>query len=212
MCFSRPINIKDKDKGGDFDFDLYNPQNLGFGLRIVFQPDGWGVSIYPGPEASVSGLSSPQDNKWTWGWRVVAADDSAVNEGSIQFAVEDGAEPIPEATPPVCVGGGNTATPVPTFGQTPTPSGSTGATPTQSAVASPTGEPGGSPTPTTEPGSNSGKDNGDGPDILPLALLTIGAAGGLGVLALIGYFVRRKVGFDPHAPTGDSDPGHGDHH
>jgi hypothetical protein len=50
---------------------------------------------------------------------------------------------------------------------------------------------------------------GDG--LLPLAL-TIGAAGGLAVLVLIGYLVRRKVGFDPHAPTGDSDPGHGDDH
>jgi len=213
MCFSEPINVKDLDKGGDFKFSLTTPEKLGLGLRIVFQPDGWGVSIYPGPESSLPGLPSPENNKWTWEWRVLATDDSAANEGSIKFSVEDGAEPIPQATPPVCLPGGGTGTPIPPFGETPTPGGSSTGTPTGNAAASPTGEPGGSPTPTEEPGvGGSGEDNGDGPDILPLALLTIGAAGGLGVLALIGYLVRRKVGFDPHAPTGDSDADHGEHH
>ncbi len=208
MCFSRPINIKDKDKGGDFDYSLTTNQGMGLGLRIVFQPDGWGVSVYPGPEASVSGLPSPKDNNWTWAWRAVAADDKAVNEGSFEFAVDEDAEPIPQETPPVCVAGGNTATPVPTF-DTPTPSGGTSATPTGSAGPSPTGEPDGSVTPTPEP---AGEDSGDGPDILPLALLTIGGAGGLALLALIGYLVRRKVGFELHAPTGESGGEHGDHH
>jgi hypothetical protein len=48
---------------------------------------------------------------------VVAADDGAPNDGEMTL-VDESAEPI-ERTPPVCVAG-NTATPIPTFGQTPT--------------------------------------------------------------------------------------------
>jgi hypothetical protein len=53
-------------------------------------------------------------------------------------------------------------------------------------------------------------DGDDDPDILPLALLTIGAAGAVALIALIGYLVRRGVGYDPHRPNGNG--GDGAHH
>ena len=40
----------------------------------------------------------------------------------------------------------------------------------------------------------------DKPDVLLMALLTVGAAGGAAVLAMIGYVVRNRVGFWPHRP------------
>jgi hypothetical protein len=48
MCFEQPVNVNDLDKGGDFRFRLLRPDNKGLGMRIVFQPDGYGVAIYPG--------------------------------------------------------------------------------------------------------------------------------------------------------------------
>ncbi len=39
-----------------------------------------------------------------------------------------------------------------------------------------------------------------GPDVLLLALLTIGAAGAATVVALIGYVIRNRVGFWLHRP------------
>ena len=40
----------------------------------------------------------------------------------------------------------------------------------------------------------------DKPDVLLMALLTVGAAGGAAVLAMIGYLIRNRVGFWPHRP------------
>lgn len=41
---------------------------------------------------------------------------------------------------------------------------------------------------------------GDEPDVLLMALLTVGVAAGAGVLALIGYVFRKRIGFEPHRP------------
>lgn len=204
MCFSEQINVQDLDKGGDFNFALTNPQNQGHGLRIVFQPDGWGVGVYPGPLPSISGLPSPESDDWTWEWRVVAADDGAPNEGKLTFKVEEGAEPIPSNTPPACLAGGGTATPAPSLPATATP---TGGTPTATGEPTETPEASGEPTPTEADGD----DDDDDRDIGTLAFLTIGAAGVAAVIALIGYFVRRKVGYDPHKPGDGSGP-EADHH
>jgi hypothetical protein len=43
-------------------------------------------------------------------------------------------------------------------------------------------------------------EEGDGPDVLLLALLTTGVAAAASVVALIGYFVRQRIGFSPHRP------------
>jgi len=40
----------------------------------------------------------------------------------------------------------------------------------------------------------------DQPDVLLMALLTVGAAGAAGVVALIGYLIRQRTGFWLHRP------------
>jgi len=53
----------------------------------------------------------------------------------------------------------------------------------------------------------------DNPDVLLLSLLTIGAAGGAAILAIVGFLVRQRIGFWLHRPperSGDEPPG--DHH
>jgi len=52
----------------------------------------------------------------------------------------------------------------------------------------------------------------DGPDVLKLALFTIGAAGAAAVVALIGYAVRNRVGFWLHRPPERKDGDSGEHH
>jgi hypothetical protein len=54
------------------------------------------------------------------------------------------------------------------------------------------------------------EEDGGGPDILQLALLTIGAAGAAAMLALIGYVIRKRIGYEPHAPKPGEEPP--DHH
>jgi hypothetical protein len=52
------------------------------------------------------------------------------------------------------------------------------------------------------------EDDGDGPDISEIVLITLGVVGGLAVLAVVGYFVRRAIGYDPHRPGPGGDAGH----
>lgn len=53
-------------------------------------------------------------------------------------------------------------------------------------------------------------DDNDGPDILFLALITIAVVGGAAVLFTLAYFLRRRIGYEPHRPPeGDEgDEGH----
>ena len=99
---------------------------------------------------------------------------------------------------PVCKSSSATAA----ASQTPEPGAMTLAALSASPLPT-SGRPYASATPTANPiapGSSS-----SGPDILKYSLLTIGAAGAAGVILLIGYLVRRRVGYDPHQekPGGD---------
>lgn len=49
--------------------------------------------------------------------------------------------------------------------------------------------------------------DGDGPDILLTALITIASVGGAAVLFTVGYFVRRRIGYEPHRPPEDDEGG-----
>jgi hypothetical protein len=186
MCFEKPVNILDLDKGGDFNFSLKPPEDFPLGLRIVFQPDGYGLTVYPN-----NNDADPAEGEWTLSYRLTAPDTLTPTEGELVYTVDPDGEPFPQVTPPPCAENGFTSTP-----------GSGGTPPPIVITASGTAGPSAS----AEPGLD---DDDDGPDILLLALLTIGAAGGVGLLALIGYFVRRGVGFDPHRPgPGDDDTHH----
>lgn len=189
MCFSAPVNILDQHLGGDFDFSLTPPETFPVGLRIVFQTDGYGLVVYP----NNNDVETPE-GEWLFTYRLTAPETLAVTEGEYTWTVDPSGEELPQATPPDCLPSGETA--------------SAGTDSTRNASAT-----GALSTPALSgsPGSDGSIDEGDddGPDILLLALLTIGAAAGVGVLALIGYFVRRGVGFEPHRPgSGDEPPEH----
>lgn len=170
MCFARPVNNRDKDKGGDFEFRLVPPDKSGVGMRIVFQPDGYGLAIYPNL------ADKPDVGQWTFTYRVTdytVTDDAT--EGQITFTVKPGGSPVIKQTPPPCTGD---MTPGPTL----IPAG----TGTTAAASSPSPAPAGG--------------SGGGSDVLELALLTLAAAGGATLVGFIGYAVRNKVGFWLHRP------------
>lgn len=208
MCFDRPVNVKDLNVGGAFLFELNQPDGIGLGHRDVFQPDGYGLAIYPGTP-----VGNNLTGEWTFKYRVTSPDAQYSTSGTIKYIVDPAGQPIPRETPPACVASGGTATvsPVPT-----------GPTQTATVVLGSPGVGGGAETPnfTLKPGSPSPtpivtrgpiieEDNGNGPDILKLALITVGIAGGAALLALIGYVVRRRVGYEPHKPkSGDGDGHH----
>ncbi len=187
MCFEKPVNIRDLDKGGDFRFGLFRPDRLGLGMRIVFQPDGYGVAIYPGlgPEGIIEG-------EWRWEYRLTDAQTLDAIEGSVKFSVSAAnGEPVLQPTPPACLAPGST--PAPTLIQVPSGSASAGRSP-------------GLPSSSRSPGASPGSDGG-APDVLLLSLLTIGAAAGAAFVGLIGYLFRRKIGFWPHRPPPDGGAG-----
>jgi hypothetical protein len=121
MCFARPVNNRDKDKGGDFDFFLVPPDKSGVGMRIVFQPDGYGLAIYPNL------ADKPGPGQWTFRYRVTDYTTKEPTEGQITFTVKPGGSPILRATPPPCMGD---MTPGPTLIPV-------GVTPTSTPTASP---------------------------------------------------------------------------
>jgi len=189
MCFKDPVNVNDLDKGGDFRFRLVRPDNKGLGMRIVFQPDGYGVAIYPGLPKD----EQIPDGNWSWEYRLTEKIPATqptgtspkldATEGTVKFSVnaQTGKDTI-TATPPACLAAG--------------------------ATQVPTAPPAGSPGVTNSPGPTGGatEEDGGGPDILRLALLTIGAAGAAGLLALIGYVIRKRIGYEPHAPKSGEEP------
>jgi len=189
MCFKDPVDVRDLPPldEGDFAFTITRPDDINLGMRIVFQPDGYGVSIYPGTAGE-----EPPEGAWTWDYRVVDAASLDVLEGTVTFTTNaaEGDE-ILQPTPRACLAEG--ATDQPTL--IPVPSGGSG-----------------TPTPDTA------GDNDDDPGILTLALITIGIAAAAAVAGVIAYFVRKRVGYEPHAPSGGSgesgdsgEPGDGQH-
>lgn len=203
LCFKEPINIRDKPDGGDFDFNVIQPDGKGLGHRDIFQPDGWGVAVQPGnPISDTAG-------EWTFTYRVTTPDGQHATTGVIKYTVDpDGGRPAPRVSPPACVPAGGTATASPEV--TPPPTNApivTGEVPSLTQAPTTAAAPGtASPVPTRNPDA---VDEGDGgTDVTEIALITAGIVGILAVLTLIGYLVRRAVGFDPHRPK----PGGGDDH
>lgn len=181
MCFKNPVNVKDLDKGGDFDFNILSPDKRGLGVRIVFQPDGYGVALYPNTR-------DVAQTEGEWSWRYRLTDDKTLDplEGIVKFSVKaQGGSEIISATPASCLAPGST--PQPTL-----------------IVA-------GSPGATAAPTSPVDEGDEEDVDILRLALLTIGSASAAGLIALIGYGIRRRIGYEPHKPPEDSGDSHEGH-
>ena len=107
LCFASAVNIKNLDEGGDFSFRVFEPSGRGLGLRIVFQPDGFGVDIYPG-------VPEEPEGEWTFEWRVTDPDTLEPTEGAIGYTVGPGGDPLPDKPFSRCPGGGSAPTPSPT--------------------------------------------------------------------------------------------------
>ena len=91
MCFSEPVQLTGP--GGDSDppwmFNLRMPDGINLGLRIVFEPSGECVDVFPGiPE-------EPPEGVWTYEWTVPAeADHDDKGSGQITFRVGSGSPPV----------------------------------------------------------------------------------------------------------------------
>jgi hypothetical protein len=202
LCFAAPINIKDLDKGGDFSFTVLQPDGIGLGHRDIFQPDGYGVAVQPG-----NPVGDDVTGEWTFRYRVTTPDAQHATEGEVHYTIDPAGEPAPRVSPPACVASGGTATAAPDVTEPPTNAPTNPGTVAPSLTVVPTSAAAGSPTPIETRGPDE-VDDGDGPDVTTIVLITAGIVGGLALLALIGYAVRRRIGFDPHKPGS----GGGDHH
>jgi hypothetical protein len=190
MCFQRPVNVKDLDKGGDFHFRLTRPDRFGLGMRIVFQPDGYGVAIYPGlPSDPIP------EGQWTWEYRLTDDETLEATEGVVTFSVDsENGEEIIQVTPPSCSSG---ATPGPTPVRPGTPG--PGETPDPDATPGPPGAGGGG---NGDAPGGAIDDTGGDTDRTGLVLLTLAGAGVAAVIATLGYLVRRRLGWWLHKPGG----------
>ncbi len=179
ICFANPINIRDLHLGGDFAFSVTDPGGRGLGHRTVFQPDGYGAAIYPGPPPGET------TGEWAFGWRVTSPDGEQASEGEISYAVDPDGEESLTATPPVCVGEQGTATPL--SEETP---GATTSSPSPTSDASAIDRP-------------ENPDDDDDGDLLIVLIVIIGGAGIVGVAA-IGFFGWRDSRRSPRSADGES--------
>jgi len=104
MCFANPVNIKDLDKGGNFRFDVAMADGRSLGLRIVFQPDGYGLEVHPGLPGD------PPEGQWKFEWRVTDAKTLAPATGTVKFTVSPEGSPLPEEPLSRCPPGGEPPT------------------------------------------------------------------------------------------------------
>lgn len=104
MCFANPVNNKDLDKGGDFSFDVREPDGRRLGLRIVFQPDGYGLEVHPGLHEDTP------EGEWTFEWRVTDAETLEPATGTVKFTVSADGDPLPAEPLSRCPAGGEEPT------------------------------------------------------------------------------------------------------
>jgi len=129
------------------------------------------------------GVPEEAEGEWTFEWHVRDRESEDPADGTIRFSVAARGDPVIAAEPPPCT-----------------------SETTPSAERSPgdSGEP-------NDGGGTAEPEEGDGPDVLLLALLTTGAAAAAGTVAIVGYLIRQRIGFSPHRPPegGDrEDPHH----
>lgn len=111
LCFSEPANVEDNTT---FGFAYVMPDGRRLGLRIVFQPDGECVEIFPGlPQGRPAG-------EYTFEWKVTARESDEQGSGTLRFQVTEAstATPVSPPTPD--------PTPTPAADPTPTPAADSG--------------------------------------------------------------------------------------
>ncbi len=91
LCFSQPVIFGDNTT---FSFEYVLPDGRSLGLRIVFQPGGQCVDVFPGfPDDYPAG-------EHTFRWQVTAAEGDEQGSGELQFRVTEGGTPGPSPSPP----------------------------------------------------------------------------------------------------------------
>ena len=76
LCFSEPVKVNESK---DWTFNVLTPEGRALGLRIVFEPSGDCVDVFPGaPEEPPQGI-------WTFDWLVHAQADDSAGSGAIKF-------------------------------------------------------------------------------------------------------------------------------
>jgi len=60
--------------------------------------------------------------------------------------------------------------------------------------------------------SGAQQQRNNGPDVLLMVLLTLGAAAGAAFLGLIGYMIRERIGYWPHRPQPQEGAATEEHH
>ncbi len=100
LCFSEPVKVE---SSSDWKFTVRPPNGTSLGLRIVFQPSGECVDVYPGaiePEAA-KGI-------WTFDWLVHSQSSGEEGSGTIKFQVggDFGLTPGPTPRPASSSGDG----------------------------------------------------------------------------------------------------------
>jgi hypothetical protein len=184
MCFKEPVNVKDLPPldVGDFKFSLVRPDNVNLLMRIVFQPDGYGVAIYPDTAGA-----DPPEGEWTWTYRVVDAASGDPLDGEVKLTTSAAeGEEILQPTPLACLAEG--------------------------ATNQPTAPPAGTEETSTATPNESTTSGDDDLSVLELALITVGIAAAAAVVGVLGFFFRKRVGYEPHAPSDDAGDSGDDHH
>ena len=95
LCFAEPVDNADT---AIFKFQVTMPTGSRLGMRIVFQPDGYGVDVQPGLP------SAPPEGEWTFEWLVSDRVTKETAEGVIRFQVRADGGPTPVESPAPCTG------------------------------------------------------------------------------------------------------------
>ncbi len=101
LCFTEPVKIE---SDSDWTFSVKPPSGAALGLRIVFEPSGECVDVFPG---KVEGDAARGD--WVFDWAVHSQGTGDEGSGTIEFNVGEGgsdATPSPSATAQPGDGGG----------------------------------------------------------------------------------------------------------
>jgi hypothetical protein len=185
MCVAAPINTKDLPPidEGDYRMTIVRPDGSPAGYTLNFQSDGYGLTIRPNSEGAPEG-------EWTWTYRVVDAESGDELEGEVTFVTSaaDGEEPV-EVSPDQCLAEG-------------AEDGSSESDPGS------VDRPGAGSSAEDDPDTS--EDQDDDPSVLEMALMTVAVASAAAVVGMLGYVLRKRVGYEPHASKGDDSPD--DHH
>lgn len=175
ICFEEPIDVRDLPPRDDGDFEFNLRRPSGFSTGMRIVFQANGYGV-----AVYPGFEDDDPiGEWEFFFEVRDRDSLDPISRTVIYEIAETGDPIITPTPQMCPSDGSTVAP----------------------SAQPTGGPDGTP---SNGGGGPDEDDGDS-DALLLSLLAIGAAGGAGVLLLLGYLFRRRIGWWLHDPKDEPD-------